>query len=140
LALPKESPGIITVNGPIPVIDQLTAKQGAQPATVTVDNKAQQDLAGQIITEYRQNDFCESIGELKLAGLEVLRDLNAVTVDFDMPIDCLTEEGQTVAVSIPELGGLVNTIAWQSDQAFNGDTAANNQHIMARFYPPELAA
>lgn len=132
----------VTVAGPVPNIEQLTAFQQAQNRTQIIKDNLRIALSlGKQITDYRQNDYCETAGEMQTVAVEALRAISAPRVTIEMDCDFIIEEGDIIAVDHPKLGYgpvklLVEDIIW----TLNGSTGQNNQTLGCRWDTPELLA
>jgi hypothetical protein len=130
--------GTVLVPGPVPTIEQATWKQQAQSATVTLTDTVRVGLAGDVtLPDQRSNDFCETRREMRTAALEILREY-APTVDIEMAVDGVIEEGSVIAVDHPDLGyGPVKLLVWNSSWNIGAD-GTNSQQLSCRWYTPEL--
>jgi hypothetical protein len=126
------------VAGAIPKIQRATAGQAAQPASVTVVDAVREALLGKEVDDHQQNDFCETLDELKVCALELLRE-KAPAVEFDALIDWTAAPGKAIALLLPDAipAGEVLT-AWDLEWVLNGMTGENKQHVIARWLPQEL--
>lgn len=131
--------GTVLVPGAPPTLEIATWKQQSQSATIVLTDAVRVALAGDVeLPEFRSNEFCETIRELKTAALEVLREY-APVVTIEMAVDGIIEEGSVIAVSHPDIAYgtaklLVMSSAWSI-----GNDATNSQALTCRWYPPELA-
>ena len=135
-AIPPSSDLIVA--GAVPMIERLTSGQVSQPASVTVIDSIRSGLMGKILRDYQQNDFCETVEELKVCALELLRE-KAPAPEWDSLIDWTVVPGSSIALLLPDAipTGEVMT-AWSVDWTFDGRSADNKQHVTARWLPREL--
>jgi len=126
------------VPGGIPILEQPTSGQTAQPASATVVDAVRSGLLGKVVPDNQQNDFCETVDELATCALELLRE-KAPAVQFDSLADWTVRAGKPVALLLPEVVpvGEVMT-AWEVDWSFDVRSGENKQHIAARWLPKEL--
>jgi hypothetical protein len=74
---------------------------------------------------------------MRTAALEILREY-APTVDIEMAVDGVIEEGSVIAVDHPDLGyGPVKLLVWNSSWNIGAD-GTNSQQLSCRWYTPEL--
>ena len=132
------APSDVTVAGASPMIDRLTSGQTAQPASVTVIDAVRSGLLGKVVPAYDQNDFCETVDELKACALEQLRE-QAPKPEFDSPIDWTTKPGAPIAILFPDaIPDDELMTAWNVEWTFDGRMAVNTQHVSARWLPKEM--
>jgi hypothetical protein len=136
--LPSVTASDAVVAGAIPKVETPTSRQTAQPASVTVIDSVRESLLGKEVDDHQQNDFCETIDELRVCALELLRE-KAPAVDFDALIDWTSEPGKAISILLPDAipAGVVFT-AWDMEWIINGMTGENKQHVTARWLPQEL--
>ncbi|HSY50394.1 MAG TPA: hypothetical protein VLC46_16400 [Thermoanaerobaculia bacterium] len=133
--------GVDVISGAVPQVEMLTSFQTAQSASVTFVDSVREALFGNQIPDAVQNDFCESVGELRVAAMEIARDMGAPLPQWTSVIDWTTEEGSTLVFSIPEITGPPTTlIASTIDWTLNFDSSEFTMRIQARWYPAELAS
>lgn len=139
---PLTPAGTVTYPGAPPHVEMLTDLQTAQSATVTV--KDQVRIANSLnkeIPEYRENAYCESDAELRIAAIEMMRAIASPRVTISVPVDWVVKEGDVITATHPRFGHgavtlLVRLITW----SINTATGANEQVMECWWIPPELAA
>lgn len=133
--------GSAIVAGPIEYLDQLTAYQVAQAATWTEYDDVKIAMArGVTVIDGRQNDYCETDGELRTAAFEALREINHLVVNIEMDFDMIIESGKVIALTgHPKFNyETIRLLVVQREVSLNLVTAENSQSLTCRYYPPEL--
>lgn len=128
--------------GAIPALRELlTAFQVAQAATVTIYDDVKIAMSrGTTVIDGRQNDYCETDGELRTAAFEALREIDHLVVNIEMDFDMIIESGKVIALTgHPKFNyETVKLLVVQRDISLNLVTAENSQSLTCRYYPPEL--
>lgn len=134
--------GNLTVAGAWPILEQKTALQQAQPATVKVFDDVQTALGGGIDRpDTRQNDYCETDGELRNCAIEDLRTSCSVKVTLEIDVNASIDEGSVIQIADHRLldYGIQKLLVWTSTLNLQGGLQPNaTQTLVCRWYPPEL--
>jgi hypothetical protein len=138
----KPSSSTSVVQGSVPLDEQLTSQQKAQPTSILLNDKVRQVFNnGRDVLVMYQNDFCETEGELITCAMELMREIASPRVSIEMDFDAMCEEGVTVAVNYP---GLTlkdeKMLVWDWEATLNMNNAQNSQTLTCRWDPPELRA
>lgn len=129
------------IEGSIPYLDQLTAYQVAQAATWTEYDDVKIAMSrGVTVIDGRQNDYCETDGELRTAAFEALRSNNHLVVNIEMDFDMIIESGKVIALAgHPKFNyETIKLLVVQREVSLNLVTGENSQSLTCRYYPPEL--